>query len=246
MARVTVEDCLEAVDNQYDLIILAKERTLQIAAGDPALVEEDNDKKTVISLREIGDKKIDIKKLTESTIDRARDHPEDATVQEDFDAPEGDAFEEIYKGEVSKSGLAILPSKRSRKVPAANAVADDDDDAPSSDADLLLRCARAVAVHYLSEQLAKRGYDSRSLELAEAVVESMPTDQLAAAMTKDPRQLLRLVLHKGVQAGFDFAQEWFEECTEELKEDVRTKLMHVLDVSEEQCDKIAEQMAGGL
>ena len=127
MARVTVEDCLEAVDNQYDLIILAKERTLQIAAGDAPLVEEDNDKKTVISLREIGDKKIDIKKLTEATIDRARDHPEDATVQEDFDAPEGDAFEEIYKGEVSKSGLAILPSKRSRKVPAANAAAEDDD-----------------------------------------------------------------------------------------------------------------------
>ncbi len=133
MARVTVEDCLEAVDNQYDLIILAKERTLQIGAGDAPLVEEDNDKKTVISLREIGDKKIDIKKLTEATIDRARDHPEDATVQEDFDAPEGDAFEEIYKGEVSKSGLAILPSKRSRKVPAANAAADDDDDADTDD-----------------------------------------------------------------------------------------------------------------
>ena len=133
MARVTVEDCLEAVDNQYDLIILAKERTLQIAAGDPALVEEDNDKKTVISLREIGDKKIDIKKLTEATIDRARDHPEDATVQEDFDAPEGDAFEEIYKGEVSKSGLAILPSKRSRKVPAANAAAEEDDDDSDTD-----------------------------------------------------------------------------------------------------------------
>ena len=127
MARVTVEDCLEAVDNQYDLIILAKERTLQIAAGDAPLVEEDNDKKTVISLREIGDKKIDIKTLTEATNDLARDHPEDATVQEDFDAPEGDAFEEIYKGEVSKSGLAILPSKRSRKVPAANAAAEDDD-----------------------------------------------------------------------------------------------------------------------
>ena len=133
MARVTVEDCLEAVDNQYDLIILAKERTLQIAAGDPALVDEDNDKKTVISLREIGDKKIDIKKLTEATIDRARDHPEDATVQEDFDAPEGDAFEEIYKGEVSKSGLAILPSKRSRKVPAANAAAEDDDSDTDTD-----------------------------------------------------------------------------------------------------------------
>jgi len=146
MARVTVEDCLEQVDNQYDLIILAKERTLQIGAGDAPLVDEDNDKKTVISLREIGDKKINIKKLTEATIDRARDHPEDATVQEDFDAPEGDAFEEIYKGEVSKSGLAILPSKRSRKVPAANAAAsDDDDDSDDSSEDVIDETAEEKA-----------------------------------------------------------------------------------------------------
>jgi len=146
MARVTVEDCLEQVDNQYDLIILAKERTLQIGAGDAPLVDEDNDKKTVISLREIGDKKIDIKKLTEATIDRARDHPEDATVQEDFDAPEGDAFEEIYKGEVSKSGLAILPSKRSRKVPAANAAAsDDEDDSDDSSDDVIDETAEEKA-----------------------------------------------------------------------------------------------------
>ena len=133
MARVTVEDCLEQVDNQYDLIILAKERTLQISAGDKPLVDEDNDKKTVISLREIGDKKIDIENLTNATIDRARDHPEDATVQEDFDAPEGDSFESIYKGEVSKSGQAILPSKRSRKVPVASAAVDEDDSDDSED-----------------------------------------------------------------------------------------------------------------
>ena len=136
MARVTVEDCLEQVDNQYDLIILAKERTLQISAGDKPLVDEDNDKKTVISLREIGDKKIDIENLTNATIDRARDHPEDATVQEDFDAPEGDSFESIYKGEVSKSGQAILPSKRSRKVPVASAaVVDDAEDSDAEDSD---------------------------------------------------------------------------------------------------------------
>ena len=127
MARVTVEDCLEQVDNQYDLIILAKERTLQIGAGDKPLVDEDNDKKTVISLREIGDKKIDIKNLNNATIDRARDHPED------FDAPEGDEFEAIYKGEVSKSGQAILPSKRSRKVPVASAAVDEDDSDDNED-----------------------------------------------------------------------------------------------------------------
>jgi len=128
MARVTVEDCLEVVDNQYDLVILAKERTLQIGAGDKPMVPEDNDKKTVLSLREIGDKLLDQKSLEAQTIDRAREHPEDATEQEEYDAPEGDAFEEIYKGEVSKSGQAILPSKRSRKVPSQNMKSNDDVD----------------------------------------------------------------------------------------------------------------------
>ena len=55
MARITVEDCLEKVDNQYDLVLLAKERTVQLNAGAPMLVDEDNDKRTIISLREIGD-----------------------------------------------------------------------------------------------------------------------------------------------------------------------------------------------
>ena len=139
MARVTVEDCLEVVDNQYDLVILAKERTLQIGAGDKPMVSEDNDKKTVLSLREIGDKLLDQKTLETQTVDRAREHPEDAMEQEEYDAPEGDAFEEIYKGEVSKSGQAILPSKRSRKVPTlsmkANDVTDEDDDFSDDNAD---------------------------------------------------------------------------------------------------------------
>lgn len=124
MARVTVEDCLEVVDNQYDLVILAKERTIQIGAGDKPMVSENNDKKTVLSLRELGDKKLDQKTLEAQTIDRAREHPEDAIEQEEYDTSEGDAFEEIYRGEVSKSGQAILPSKRSRKVPVANVKTD--------------------------------------------------------------------------------------------------------------------------
>ena len=127
MARVTVEDCLEVVDNQYDLVILAKERTLQIGAGDKPMVPENNDKKTVLSLRELGDKLLDQKNLESQTIDRAREHPDDTSEEEEYDSSEGDAFEEIYKGEVSKSGQASLPSKRSRKVPAANAKTDNND-----------------------------------------------------------------------------------------------------------------------
>ena len=63
MARITVEDCLEKVENQYDLVLLAKERTVQLNAGSPMQVEEDNDKRTIISLREIGDNKIDVKEI---------------------------------------------------------------------------------------------------------------------------------------------------------------------------------------
>ncbi len=58
MARITVEDCLKKVDSQYDLVLLAKERTSQLNAGDAALVPEDNDKNKVRALREIGDGKI--------------------------------------------------------------------------------------------------------------------------------------------------------------------------------------------
>ena len=64
MARITVEDCLEKIDNQYDLVLLAKERTAQLNSGSPMLVEEDNDKKTIIALREIGDGKFGVFKQT--------------------------------------------------------------------------------------------------------------------------------------------------------------------------------------
>ena len=111
MARVTVEDCLEKVDNQYDLVLLAKERTVQLNAGSPMLVEEDNDKRTIISLREIGDGKIDVKEIEASAIKRLRKEPDEVEVQEDIEEETNDDFENLYKGHVSKSGVAILPSK---------------------------------------------------------------------------------------------------------------------------------------
>ena len=46
MARITVEDCLKKIENQYDLVLLAKERTVQLNSGVPALVDEDNDKRS--------------------------------------------------------------------------------------------------------------------------------------------------------------------------------------------------------
>jgi DNA-directed RNA polymerase subunit omega len=117
MARITVEDCLDKVDNQYDLVLLAKERTVQLNAGSPMLVEEDNDKRTIISLREIGDGKIEVKDIEASAIKRLRKEPDEQEVQEDTEEETNDDFENLYKGQISKSGIAILPSKRTRRIP---------------------------------------------------------------------------------------------------------------------------------
>ena len=117
MARITVEDCLKKVDNQYDLVLLAKERTVQLNAGSPMLVEEDNDKRTIISLREIGDGKIPVEELQQSAIKRLRKEPDEVEQQEETDEETNDEFENLYKGQISKSGVAILPSKRTRRIP---------------------------------------------------------------------------------------------------------------------------------
>ena len=116
MARITVEDCLEKVESQYDLVLLAKERTSQLNSGAEMLVEADNDKNTVIALREIGDGKIIVEELKNNSIARLRKEP-DENLEEEVEEVFDDDFEKQYKGEVSKSGVAILPSKRMRKIP---------------------------------------------------------------------------------------------------------------------------------
>ena len=117
MARITVEDCLEKIDSQYDLVLLAKERTSQLNSGEKPLVSEENDKNTVIALREIGDAKISIKTVEDSAINKLRKIQNEPTELEDLDVEQEDDFDKIYKGEISKSGAAILPSKRVRKIP---------------------------------------------------------------------------------------------------------------------------------
>ena len=117
MARITVEDCLEKIDSQYDLVLLAKERTTQLNSGEKSLVPEENDKNTVIALREIGDAKISIKTIEDSAINKLRKIINEPAELEDLEIEQDDDFDKTYKGEISKSGAAILPSKRVRKIP---------------------------------------------------------------------------------------------------------------------------------
>ena len=117
MARITVEDCLKKIDSQYDLVLMAKERTLQLNAGEKALVSKDNDKNTVLSLREIAEGKISLKVIEDSAINRLRKIKNEPKETEDLEIEQEDDFDKIYKGEISKSGAAILPSKRVRRMP---------------------------------------------------------------------------------------------------------------------------------
>ena len=120
MARITVEDCLKKIDNQYDLVLLAKERTSQLNSGAEMLVEKDNDKNTVVALREIGEGKVNPEELKKNAVLRLRKEPDESDEEVVEEEISNDDFEKEYKGEVSKSGVAILPSKRMRKVPIQN------------------------------------------------------------------------------------------------------------------------------
>ncbi|MDA9653690.1 DNA-directed RNA polymerase subunit omega [Candidatus Pelagibacter sp.] len=126
MARVTVEDCIDKVDSPYELVLVAKERATQLNSGIVTTLDRENDKNTVIALREIAEEKIKVPDLTESAVYKLRKHVEQVDDGSEDDEEVGDDFESLYKGEISKSGTPILPSKRARKAPEKIQVSQDD------------------------------------------------------------------------------------------------------------------------
>lgn len=91
MARVTVEDCILRVPNRFELVMLASRRGRAISAGEPILVERDNDKNPVITLREIGDGKLDLDELRTLVIHGLQKHVE-------VDEPEEDNMAALMSG----------------------------------------------------------------------------------------------------------------------------------------------------
>ena len=126
MARVTVEDCIDKVDSPYELVLVAKERTTQLNSGIEPTLDRDNDKHTVIALREIAEEKIKVSDLTDDAVYKLRKHVEQIDEGSEDDEDIGDDFESLYKGEISKSGTPILPSKRARKTPEKIEVSKED------------------------------------------------------------------------------------------------------------------------
>ena len=84
MARVTVEDCIDKVDNRFDLVLLASHRARMISSGGPITIDRDNDKNPVVALREIADQTVSPEDLKEDLIHSLQKYVE-------VDEPEAEA-----------------------------------------------------------------------------------------------------------------------------------------------------------
>ena len=100
MARVTVEDCIDKVENRFELVLIASHRARMIAAGAPITVDRDNDKKPVVALREIAETSLAPDDLKEDFIQSLQKHvevdePEAEAVPALSSAPEGVAADAL-------------------------------------------------------------------------------------------------------------------------------------------------------
>ena len=170
MARVTVEDCIDKVDSPYELVLVAKERATQLNSGLEPTIDRDNDKNTVVSLREIAEENIKVKDLIESAVYKLRKHVEQVDDASEDDEVIGDDFENLYKGEISKSGVPILPSKRARKIPEKIQVLKED---------------LAELQNSPEEQSIESKPSEESIEAEEQSIESKPSEESIEAQEED-------------------------------------------------------------
>ena len=119
MARVTVEDCIDKVENRFDLVLLASHRARMISSGSQITVDRDNDKNPVVSLREIAETTISPEDLKEDLIHSLQkyvevDEPEKhAAPLLDADAdPDGDTFDTISEDELLRGIESLAPPER--------------------------------------------------------------------------------------------------------------------------------------
>ena len=116
MARVTVEDCVDKVESPYELVLVAKERAVQLNSGVEPSIERDDDKNTVIALREIAEENIKVADLTDSAVYKLRKHVEQVDDGTEDDEIVGDDFESMYKGEISKVEHQFYHLKELKKL----------------------------------------------------------------------------------------------------------------------------------
>jgi DNA-directed RNA polymerase subunit omega len=120
MARVTVEDCVDKVDNRFQLVLLAAHRARMISNGSQLLVERDNDKNPVVALREIAEERISPEDLAEELVHSLQkyvevDEPEPAPAQIEAEARDDDAevtFDRITEEDLLRGLESLDPPER--------------------------------------------------------------------------------------------------------------------------------------
>lgn len=114
MARVTTEDCVSLLPNRFQLVIYACRRARDIAAGSPLNVEKENDKGTVIALREIADRKVNLEEVKDSIIKNLQKYSpvEDTDIDEFDSVPLKDNAAEISFDNFEKENAAEKKRKR--------------------------------------------------------------------------------------------------------------------------------------
>ena len=131
MARVTVEDCIDKVDNRFELVLLASHRARLISQGAPITIDRDNDKNPVVALREIADETLSPDDLKEDLIHSLQKHVEvdepepdasqmisntdaqaDAGSEEEQDAPENLNFDQMSEEELLAGIEGLVPPEK--------------------------------------------------------------------------------------------------------------------------------------
>ena len=114
MARVTTEDCITSIPNRFQLVIYSCNRARELLSGNEANVSIDNDKQTVIALREIADKKIDLTKIWENIVSHAQKYQpaEDADINDDQAVPLNENASQVSFDNFEKENASEKKRKR--------------------------------------------------------------------------------------------------------------------------------------
>jgi DNA-directed RNA polymerase subunit omega len=127
MARVTVEDCIDKVENRFELVLLASHRARLVSQGAPITIDRDNDKNPVVALREIADETLSPDDLKEDLIHSLQKHveidepePDPASLvaaaasrDEDDDKPEAVTFDQMSEEELLAGIEGLVPPEKS-------------------------------------------------------------------------------------------------------------------------------------
>jgi len=170
MARITVEDCIDIVNNQYDLVILAKERAVQLGRGAAPAVDAENDKKPVIALREIAEKKITEEELTNSIIDKLRLIPDYVEEEVETDETSNDTFRQMYQGGLSKSEMEKPASRKfTARIPKPEVKLDTAEEVVAEE---------VVAEEVVAEEVVAEEVVAEEVVAEEVVMEEAATEEV--------------------------------------------------------------------